>query len=247
MAKAYSCRCLVLSKRKLRETDNIITLLAQDGHQIGAVAKGVRKPGSRFGARLEPFSEVDLLLHPGRSLDVVSEVRTVTTNASCREDLDRSAAADVIAEFLLKASRDAGVGERIYALSSAAFDAIGRAETSSAAILAAAHLLKAMAMMGVRPIIHECAVCGDSIEEVQHFDLGLGGSLCPDCSLRSGGAGNVDPVLVAWVDVLLRSTFQELTEIEDAPARELLDFSESWLREHLSLNLRSFSLLKSII
>ena len=74
---AYPLRALVLRKTKLGETDLILTLLSEDGRQVRAVAKGLRKPGSRFGGRLEPYSVVDLLLHTGRSLEVVTEARTV--------------------------------------------------------------------------------------------------------------------------------------------------------------------------
>ncbi|TLM78904.1 MAG: hypothetical protein FDZ70_03415 [Actinobacteria bacterium] len=68
----YSARALVLRKTKLGETDLILTLLAEDGRQLRAVARGARKPGSRFGARLEPGAVGDLLLHTGRTLDHVT-------------------------------------------------------------------------------------------------------------------------------------------------------------------------------
>ena len=55
MAKAYNERCIVLRHTKLGETDVIVTMLASDGSQVRAVAKGLRKPGNRIGARLELF------------------------------------------------------------------------------------------------------------------------------------------------------------------------------------------------
>ena len=70
---SYRAHALVLRKTKLGETDAIVTLLAEDGRELRAVAKGLRKPGSKLGGVLEPFTEVSLLLHTGRSLDVVSE------------------------------------------------------------------------------------------------------------------------------------------------------------------------------
>ena len=69
-----------------------------------AVAKGLRKPGGRFGGRLEPYAVVDLLLHTGRSLDVVTEAVTVAGHAGLRENFDRSAAAGVVADMLDKIS-----------------------------------------------------------------------------------------------------------------------------------------------
>ena len=76
MAGSYRARCIVLAKTKLGEADLILTMLAQDGTQIRGVAKGARKPGNkRFGARLEPFSVVELQLYPGRSLETITEAR----------------------------------------------------------------------------------------------------------------------------------------------------------------------------
>lgn len=54
-ADTYSLQALVLRKTKLGETDLIVTLLAQDGRQVRAVAKGARKPNSSFASRLEIF------------------------------------------------------------------------------------------------------------------------------------------------------------------------------------------------
>ena len=76
----YSVRGIVLRKTKLAETDLIVTLLADDGTQRRAVAKGARKPSSTFASRLELYAEADLLCSVGRSLDVVKEARLVRPN-----------------------------------------------------------------------------------------------------------------------------------------------------------------------
>src|SRR5450830_710214 len=106
----YPMRALVLRKTKLGETDTILTLLSADGGMVRAVAKGLRKPGGRFGARLEPYAVCDLLLHTERSLEVVTEAQTVASHSGLREDLDRSAAAAVVADLLDKTAVE-GQGE----------------------------------------------------------------------------------------------------------------------------------------
>src|SRR5882672_12177845 len=68
---------IVLRTQKLGEADRIITILGRTSGRIRAVAKGVRRTKSRFGARLEPFTHVDLLLYTGRSLDVITQADTV--------------------------------------------------------------------------------------------------------------------------------------------------------------------------
>ena len=68
---------IVLRTHKLGEADRIVTVLARKSGRIRAVAKGVRRTKSRFGARLEPFTHVDLLLYTGRSLDVITQAETL--------------------------------------------------------------------------------------------------------------------------------------------------------------------------
>src|ERR1700757_3701144 len=68
---------VVLRTQKLGEADRIITLLTRQNGRVRAVAKGVRRTKSRFGAGLEPFTHVDVMLHPGRSLDVITQAEVI--------------------------------------------------------------------------------------------------------------------------------------------------------------------------
>ena len=52
-------------------------MLSRQHGKIRAVAKGVRRTTSKFGARLEPFSHVDLQFATGRTLDVVTQVESL--------------------------------------------------------------------------------------------------------------------------------------------------------------------------
>ena len=71
--RTYRTKALVLDTTKLGEQDLIVTLLAESGAQLRAVAKGARKPGGRLAARSELFCETDFLIAKGRSHDVVAE------------------------------------------------------------------------------------------------------------------------------------------------------------------------------
>ncbi|HTU72497.1 MAG TPA: DNA repair protein RecO [Trebonia sp.] len=75
--QAYRDDGVVLRTTKLGEADRIITLLTRQNGRVRAVAKGIRRTKSRFGARLEPFTHVDLMVHPGRSLDVISQAEAI--------------------------------------------------------------------------------------------------------------------------------------------------------------------------
>lgn len=177
----YRVRALSLKKTKLGESDLIVTLLAQDGCQVRAVAKGARKPGSRFGGRVEPFTVADFLLHTGRSLETITDVEIVTSHAPLREDYDRSQAASVVADFLDKVSVECQMEERLFALASATFDAMDDAEGDTLLALVVAFLLKGMAMHGYRPQFDACASCGAPVAGDASFALEYGGPVCEGC------------------------------------------------------------------
>jgi hypothetical protein len=94
----YRDQGIVLRTYKLGETDRIVILLTQGRGKVRAVAKGVRRPGSRFGGRLEPYGHVDLQLYEGRSLDIINQAELLDAHAGIREDWGRSACASVMVE-----------------------------------------------------------------------------------------------------------------------------------------------------
>ena len=247
MAKAYSARCLVLKKTKLRETDLIVTMLSEDGTQIRAVANGVRKPGNRIGARLEPFAVVNVLLHEGRSLDTVREVRTLQTMSACREGLERPACASVIVELLEKLGRDgAPLEPRVFPMSLKALETIANEPIEYGALFVAAHMFKTMAMQGFTPATRACALCGNDIEKPSAFDVALGGVVCPDCQTKLGIRFQDTSNTIAWIDTLLYSTYEQLAALDACPQHVLLDLAQRWVREHLSLNIKSVVFLNDL-
>ena len=82
LMRLYRDRAVVLRQHKLGEADRIVTLLTRDHGLVRAVAKGVRRTRSKFGARLEPFAHIDVQLHPGRNLDIVTQVQAIDAFAT---------------------------------------------------------------------------------------------------------------------------------------------------------------------
>ena len=76
-AQLYRDEAVVLRTHRLGEADRIIVSLTRSHGQVRAVARGVRRTTSRFGARLEPFSMIDVQLHAGRNLDVVTQAEII--------------------------------------------------------------------------------------------------------------------------------------------------------------------------
>ena len=97
--KSYRDEAIVLRTHKLGEADRIITLLTAEHGQVRAVAKGVRKTTSKFGARVEPFSVIDAQLYIGRTLDTLTQVTSIAQYGDAiAADYDLYLAATVVVE-----------------------------------------------------------------------------------------------------------------------------------------------------
>src|SRR6476620_11905427 len=88
--RAYSTEAVVLRSIRFGEADRVLHLYTAARGRVGAVAKGVRKTMSRFGARLETLSHVELVLHHGRGeLETVTAAQLVPSHHEAREDFYR--------------------------------------------------------------------------------------------------------------------------------------------------------------
>ena len=237
----YPLQALVLRKTKLGETDTILTLLAADGRQVRAVAKGLRKPGGRFGARLEPYAVCDLMLNTGRSLEIVTDARTVASHSGLREDLDRSAAASVVADLLDKISVEGQHEERLYALSTTTLDVMETAPVEALPSLVIAFLVKAMAMHGYRPQLESCACCAQEVRESREFSVSGGGSLCPQCGALDATTVRLSAEGRAWLTRLLQARMAEVAGLSMpvAAIRDCFELVRAFVTFHIPARLRA--------
>ena len=65
MPRSLKTEAVVLRSLRFSEADRILHVYTRERGRIGAIAKGVRKTKTRFGARLEPLSHVELMLPRG--------------------------------------------------------------------------------------------------------------------------------------------------------------------------------------
>src|SRR5712692_9929177 len=101
--RSYKTEAVVLRSFRLGEADRVLHLYTLERGRIGAVAKGIRKTKSRFGARLEPLSHVELMLYQGSSeLQTVTGVELLRSHHESREQQYRLGVGLLGAEAMLR-------------------------------------------------------------------------------------------------------------------------------------------------
>ncbi len=242
----YRDDAVILRVQKLGESDRIITLLTRRHGRLRAVARGVRRTMSRFGARLEPFGHVDVQLAGspegvGSALHSVGQVEAVALyGGRLLGDYPRYTAACAIvetAERLSPIEREPAL--RLFQLTLGALKALAAREHAGGLVLDA-YLLRGMAQAGWAPALAECAVCG-SPGRHGAFSVPAGGSVCPDC--RPPGAAHPAPATLELMGALTRGDW-EIADAADPPIRrECSGLVAAHLQWHLERALRSLPLV----
>ena len=238
--RTYRSRAIVLDRTKLGETDLILTLLADDGRQLRCVAKGARKPGGKLAGKVQLFSECDLLLAKGRSLDVVAEASLLDPHPELRGELERVSAASAVCEVARLCCFEDAEDPFLPAITSRALTACEEArDRSHLDLVDAAFAFKVLAHGGWRPELDGCCSCGDPAPS--RFSPLAGGLLCESCARDVAGAEPVSPSQVAWLRALLSSTFDELlsASVDEQTGVWLLSCAHRWAATHLDARLRA--------
>ncbi|HWW52297.1 MAG TPA: DNA repair protein RecO [Acidimicrobiales bacterium] len=232
----YRAKGVVLRTIKLGEADRIISLMTEAHGKVRAVAKGVRKTKSRFGARLEPTSHVAMLLYEGRELDIVTQADGLDHFRTIREDLDRLAKATTLLEAIDQVAQERESNPRLYQM---LLGGLRSLDERNSPLLVPAFFWKLLAVEGVQPLLAQCAQCG-ATDGLVAFDLSVGGTLCRTC--RSGMPISVD-ALALMRRILGGGLSACLAEPASPATREVEHLATTALEAHLERRLRSITAL----
>lgn len=238
----YRDEAIVLRLHKLAEADRIVTLLTRRHGRVRAVAKGVRRTSSKFGARLEPFTHVDLQLYAGRNLDIVQQAETIRSyGAPIAADYRRYTAGTAVletAERLTAEEREPSL--RLFLLVIGAL----RAMTSDGrppGLVLDAFLLRSMSVAGWEPALTECAKCAAPGPH-QWLSVPAGGLVCLQC--RPQGCVKPDPAAIELMSALFTGDWLVAEAAAPATAKEASGLVAALLQWHLERGLRSLALVE---
>src|SRR6476661_11171680 len=185
--RTHKTEAIVLRSMRFSEADRILHLYTRDRGRLGAIAKGVRKTKSRFGARLEPLSHVELVLHEGSGeLQTVTGVSLLASHHTTRENPYRLGAGLIGAEAMLRLFGEPEANARAFEALARFLDVLdetaptgGRPELDP---LALSFQLKLLWLSGYLPHVSGCAECGAVDEPLVGYSPKAGGAVCARCA-----------------------------------------------------------------
>jgi DNA repair protein RecO (recombination protein O) len=236
---------VVLRCHKLGEADRIVTVLTRDRGRVRAVAKGVRRTTSSFGARLEPLGHVDIQFHTGRSLEIVTQVESLHSYGNdLARDYGRWTAGQAMVEACEKLTPEEGhPALQQYLLLVGGLRALAGGEHDHGLILDA-FLLRSLSVGGWAPTFDECALCGESGPH-RAFHFASGGALCRQCRLPGSAAPT--PAALLLMAALLTGDWASADAAEARTRREASGVVAAYVQWHLEHRLRALPLVERTV
>ena len=239
----YKTEGIVLKSIKLGEADKIITIYSSERGKISAVAKGIRKTKSKFGARLEPFSHVSLMLYDGRNLDIVTQVELISSFKEIREDFDKVVYGAAMLDLLEKLCPLEEKDEIVFDFVLSSLRALSIA-SRNVPLLLAAFDLKLMSIAGFRPNLTSCAVCSQEASTLKKeliFSCEWGGLLCDKCGLSDIEAMSIGRTTLEALNEIMRREMEDVVNLEVSKRleKELLMLSQRHVKYYLQARLKS--------
>jgi DNA repair protein RecO (recombination protein O) len=245
MARTTKTEAVVLRSFRLGEADRVLHAYTADRGRVGAVAKGVRKTKSRFGARLEPLSHVELMLHQGSGeLGTVTGVSLIRSHHESREDPYRLGVGLIGAEAMLRLFPEQEASERAFTALTRFLDTLDALPSRAPRAprldpLALSFQLKLLWLSGYMPHLDSCVECGAVEGLVGYLPTG-GGAVCQPC-----GPGTValSPEGLRGIRALLTSPLADADDagLSDRGARETLNVVQASYEHHGGFRLRTLS------
>jgi DNA repair protein RecO (recombination protein O) len=240
--KLYRDEAIILRTQKLGEADRIITMLTKEHGRVRGVAKGVRRTTSKFGARLEPGSHVDIQLHTGRTFDTITQVEAIQNyGEEISSDYQRWTIAHAILETAERFSpHEQEPAPQEFSLVVGGMKALAENRYDASLILDA-FLLRSLSIGGYAPSLSQCSRC-EKPGPHRYFSLVGGGSVCNDC--RPSASATPAAETLALMEALISSNWEAASASEGRHRREASGLIAAYLQWHLERGLRSLPMVE---
>jgi DNA repair protein RecO (recombination protein O) len=226
---------VVLRTIKLGEADRIVSILTAEHGKIRGVAKGARKSGSKYSARLESGSVVDFQWIPSsKELVRLTQTDTVFAHRHIREDLDLLNASARMLDAVDALCEDHSSHNDLAKMTMKALSTLNQTKNPS---VCGVFLFKVLSLEGFSPDATSCPGC-EKREGLTHFSLDQGAYFCDDCA-TGAMVETLAHTRTTMMAILDGKTSAVLENIPADVAHELETLAIAMIEHHSGRSLRA--------
>lgn len=228
----------------------VLTLFTGDRGKVGLMARGAKKPRSRYAAaaQLYTYGEYAYFKTASGSLGALNDADILDSFASVRADLRCSAYAAYFAEMTDRMVPEGEAGEFLFAQLRAALEALALGKDPK--MIACLLELKLFHAAGIAPVLDRCSACGcePGPEEGAGWSVSAGGVLCRRCSGAYADASKLAPGLARLMLLMQRADLRQIGEIHVKPETKaaIRQALRRWMDYHADVRLKTRGVLEQI-
>ncbi|MEO0216883.1 MAG: DNA repair protein RecO [candidate division WOR-3 bacterium] len=237
MADIQKTRGIVLRTFPFKESSLICSFFTEKFGKIKLLAKGARRPKSKFCGTLEPFSHNEIVFYKKefKELYTLADAVVIENFASIRSEILKFNACEVLCEFFEKSMSPEESDRNVYNLLLSFVREVQKDSESHIRSLTLQYLLKALKLIGVAPHLKDCVRChkevymGDRIG----FSFGAGGIICEK---------DFDDTVVFLSRAVLKVADQVYKERKPEINSNILNELEKFIVDYISYHLSGVTL-----
>lgn len=252
-AASFVTDAINLKSYSLNEADKILVMYSRDRGLIRGVAKGVKKPKSKLGARMDLLVANKLMLHQGRNLNTISQAEALNTFYKTRSDMNKIFYSMYISEVVSNFGvEDDPCSSAIFDLLYESLQAIANAKDKLAILnIVLKFQLKMMRLSGFSLELDRCLSCSKPIDkEKMFYSERLGGVICSECNQYYGVTTIMHHKLRDYLSVLANTELDEISEYESKATEKVslicFELLKSYINSHSVKNFKSAAILEEV-
>ena len=235
----YVTEAINLKSYNLNEADRIIVMYSKDNGLIKGVAKGIKKPKSKLGARMDLLVANSLQLLKGRSMDTILQAQPVNNFRKTREDIDKLMYSSYISELVVNFGEGTeSISKDIYDLLYKALNRISSAESKKDAMIAVIKFqLKLLLFMGFCVELDTCLCCRERVlDKEMFFSSHMGGIVCIECNKHLGVNLKMHHKIRDFLEAMLQFDFDYESDYDKKATEKICQVCFNLLDDYIKIH-----------
>ena len=250
----YTTDAINLKSYDLSDADKIILMYSRDKGLIRGVAKGVKKPKSKLGARMDSLIANTLMFAKGKSLDRICQAQSINTFNESRHDIDKLMCSSYISEVVSNFGvEEDPCSKEVYDLLYKALDKISRSKTKKDVLIAVIKFqLKMMLISGFSLELDSCLCCGERVlNQDMYFSQDMGGIFCEECNQTFKIKTKMHYKIRDFLEAMLQFDFDYTCDYDQKANEKVctvcFNLLKNYIQSHSSKKFKSDKILQEIL
>ena len=236
MKDRFTTNVINLKSYSISEADKIIVMYSKEKGLIKGVAKGIKKPASKLGGRMDMLVANKLMLNKGRNLDTICQAEAINTFFNLRRDMNKlfyaMYASEIVSNFGIENDPNS---EEIFNLFYSFLEKISKAEKKEHIMLCLLKFqLKIMNITGYSIELDSCVKCLEPLgKDDIYFSVENGGTLCKNCADGVSKRIKIPYKIKEFLYVISEEKFETTTKYDNLVTEKICDSCINLLKNYI--------------